>query len=53
MGSLETEGDADGLSAGITVRAQKFSKSARAKIEAAGGTAIELDTRGREASAES
>ena len=41
------------LSAGITVRAQKFSKSARAKIEAAGGTVVELDARGRDASAES
>ena len=32
----------------LTVRAQKFSKSARAKIEAAGGTVVELDGKGRE-----
>ncbi len=37
------------VSNGITVRAQKFSKSARAKIEAAGGTVVELDGMGREA----
>jgi len=34
---------------GLTVRAQKFSASARAKIEAAGGKVIELDKHGREA----
>jgi large subunit ribosomal protein L15 len=33
----------------LVVRAQKFSKSARAKIEAAGGTAVELDDKGVEA----
>jgi large subunit ribosomal protein L15 len=32
----------------LTVRAQKFTKSARAKIEAAGGQALELDERGAE-----
>jgi len=32
----------------LIVRAQKFSASARAKIEAAGGTVIELDERGQE-----
>jgi large subunit ribosomal protein L15 len=32
----------------LTVRAQKFSKSARAKIEAAGGVVVELDDKGRE-----
>lgn len=32
----------------LTVRAQKFSKSARAKIEAAGGSVVELDDKGRE-----
>lgn len=35
----------------LTVRAHKFSKSAVAKIEAAGGTAITLDARGREVEA--
>lgn len=34
---------------GLVVRAQKFSASARAKIEAAGGTVVELDKHGREA----
>jgi large subunit ribosomal protein L15 len=34
------------LSRKLTVKAQKFSHSARAKIEAAGGTAVELDARG-------
>jgi large subunit ribosomal protein L15 len=32
----------------LVVRAQKFSKSAREKIEAAGGTAVELDDKGAE-----
>ena len=32
----------------LTVRAQKFSKSAVAKIEAAGGTVVMLDAKGRE-----
>ena len=35
----------------LTVRAQKFSKSAREKIEQAGGTVIELDDKGQEATA--
>ena len=39
------------LSRKLTVRAQKFSKSAVAKIQAAGGTVVQLDERGREASA--
>ena len=33
------------LSKGLTVRAQKFSKSAQAKIEAAGGSCVVLDER--------
>lgn len=37
------------VSQGLTVRAQKFSASARAKIEAAGGKVVELDKHGREA----
>jgi large subunit ribosomal protein L15 len=37
------------LSRRLTVRAQKFSRSAREKIERAGGTIVELDPRGREA----
>jgi len=36
----------------LTVRAQKFSASARAKIEAAGGTVVELDERGNEAASD-
>jgi large subunit ribosomal protein L15 len=36
------------LSRKLTIRAQKFSKSAQAKIEAAGGTIQVLDGRGRE-----
>jgi large subunit ribosomal protein L15 len=36
----------------LTVRAQGFSKSAREKIEAAGGTVILLDKQGRAAEAE-
>jgi|SoiMethySBSTD1v2_1073268.scaffolds.fasta_scaffold435173_3 large subunit ribosomal protein L15 len=35
------------LSRALTVRAQKFSKSAAEKIRAAGGTVVELDERGR------
>ncbi|MEL6431524.1 MAG: 50S ribosomal protein L15 [Planctomycetota bacterium] len=35
------------LSKKLTVRTQKISKSARAKIEAAGGTVVELDKMGR------
>lgn len=37
------------LTTALTVRAQKFSKSAREKIEAAGGTVVVLDQRGNEA----
>jgi large subunit ribosomal protein L15 len=33
----------------LTVRAQKFTKTAVEKIQAAGGTVVELDERGREA----
>jgi large subunit ribosomal protein L15 len=36
----------------LTVRAQKFSKSAVQKIQAAGGSVVVLDQRGREAPAE-
>jgi large subunit ribosomal protein L15 len=36
------------LERALTVRAQKFSKSAREKIAAAGGRTIVLDARGRE-----
>ena len=39
------------ISKKLNVRAQKLSKSARAKIEAAGGTVQLLDNRGREISA--
>lgn len=35
----------------LTVRAQKFSGSARSKIEAAGGTIVELDAMGRDGAA--
>jgi large subunit ribosomal protein L15 len=38
------------LTAKLTVRAQKFSKSAREKIEAAGGQAVTLDSTGQETS---
>ena len=37
------------LSRKLVVRAQKFSVSARTKIEAAGGTVVELDELGRDA----
>ena len=37
------------LTKALTVRAQKFSKSAAEKIRAAGGNAVVLDARGREA----
>ena len=40
------------LTKSLTVRTQKCSKSAVAKIEAAGGTVVYLDQRGREISAE-
>lgn len=36
------------LTAALTVRAQKFSKSAREKIEAVGGQAVVLDSKGAE-----
>jgi large subunit ribosomal protein L15 len=36
----------------LTVRAQRFSKSAAEKIRAAGGNAVVVDVRGREASGE-
>jgi large subunit ribosomal protein L15 len=36
----------------LTVRAQKFSKSAVEKIQAAGGTVVELDVQGREKTAD-
>ena len=36
----------------LTVRAQKFSKSAVEKIQKAGGTVVELDEQGREKTAE-
>ena len=36
------------LTRALTVRAQKFSKSAAEKIRKAGGTVVELDRRGRE-----
>lgn len=36
------------LTKSLTVRAQKFSATARAKIEAAGGTVVELDKVGRD-----
>jgi large subunit ribosomal protein L15 len=44
---LKVLGNGD-LGRKLTVRAQKFSKSARAKIEGAGGTVVELDDKGRE-----
>jgi len=40
------------LTTKLTVRAQRFSKSAQAKIEAAGGQVVLLDERGNEATAE-
>ena len=44
---LKVLGNGD-LGAKLTVRAQKFSKSAAEKIRSAGGTVVELDARGRE-----
>ena len=38
------------LTVQLTVRAQKFSKSAREKIEAAGGQVVTLDAKGQETS---
>jgi large subunit ribosomal protein L15 len=48
--NLKILGDGD-LTRKLTVRAQKFSKSAREKIAKAGGTIVELDLRGNEAGA--
>lgn len=47
---LKVLGDGE-LKKGLTVRAQKFSKSAADKIKKAGGTVVELDAAGREAKA--
>ncbi|MEM8711909.1 MAG: 50S ribosomal protein L15 [Planctomycetota bacterium] len=49
---LKLLGNGD-LSVKLTVRAQKFSKTAREKIEKAGGTCVELDNLGREAASAS
>jgi large subunit ribosomal protein L15 len=46
---LKVLGNGD-LPVGLTVRAQKFSKSAVDKIRAAGGTVVHLDARGAEVS---
>lgn len=40
------------LKTSLTVRAQKFSKTAREKIEAAGGTVVVIDQRGNEVTEE-
>lgn len=45
---LKILGDGD-LKTRLTVRAQKFSRSAAEKIRAAGGAVVVLDSRGREA----
>jgi large subunit ribosomal protein L15 len=45
--ALKVLGDGP-LTKALTVRAQKFSKSAGEKIKAAGGTVVVLDERGRE-----
>ena len=47
---LKLLGNGD-LSKKLTVRAQRFSKSAREKIEKAGGSVVELDAMGREVAA--
>ena len=47
---LKVLGNGD-LGTKLTVRAQRFSKTAREKIEKAGGTCVELDGRGRDGSA--
>ena len=47
---LKVLGNGD-LQRNLTVRAQKFSASAKQKIEAAGGTVVLLDDRGRELAA--
>lgn len=48
--NLKVLGNGD-LTRKLTVRAQKFSRSAREKIEKAGGTIVELDLLGREVGA--
>lgn len=48
---LKVLGNGD-LGKALTIRAQKFSGSARQKIEAAGGSCVVLDQRGREEGAE-
>jgi large subunit ribosomal protein L15 len=48
--NLKVLGNGD-LTRKLTVRAQKFSKAAREKIEGAGGSVVELDLRGREVAA--
>jgi len=49
--NLKVLGNGD-LTRKLTVRAQKFSRSAREKIEKAGGTIVELDLLGRELGSE-
>jgi large subunit ribosomal protein L15 len=49
--NLKVLGNGD-LTRKLTVRAQKFSRSAREKIEKAGGTIVELDLLGREKTAD-
>lgn len=48
---LKVLGDGE-LKKRLTVRAQKFSASAKSKIEAAGGTAVLIDVRGADAQVE-
>ncbi len=48
---LKILGDGE-LKKKLTVRAQKFSASAKAKIEAAGGSAVTIDARGGEIAAD-
>jgi large subunit ribosomal protein L15 len=48
---LKILGDGE-LKKKLTVRAQKFSASAKAKIEAAGGSAVTIDVRGGEIAAD-
>lgn len=49
--NLKVLGNGD-LTRKLTVRAQKFSRTAREKIEKAGGSVVELDLLGREKTAE-
>ena len=49
---LKVLGDGE-LTKKLTVRTQKMSRSAREKIEAAGGSVVILDNKGRETAAES